>query len=73
MYGVQLFQGYRATKIQQFSFYQSVPRSYYYSFNQPQKDERMSLSWNHPAVLNPGTPGLRIQHPNHCDNWKGVR
>ena len=51
---VQLSQGYRATKRRQFTFYNSLPRSFWYSFNRSRKDERMSLPWSHPAVLNPG-------------------
>ena len=52
MDGVQLSQGYRATKRRQFTFYHSVPRNSWYSFNQPQKDERISLPWSHPVVSN---------------------
>ena len=54
MDSVQLSQGYRATLRRQFTFYPSVPRSSWYSVSQPQKDERLSLPWSHPAVLKPG-------------------
>ena len=50
---VQLSKGYRATKRRQFTFYHSVPRSSWYSFNRSRKDERMSLSWSYPVVFNP--------------------
>ena len=40
---VQLSQGCRATKRRQTTFNNSFPRSFWYSFNQSWKDERMSL------------------------------
>ena len=52
--GVQLPQGYRATLRRQFTFYHLVPRSSWYSFYQPWKDERLSQPWSHPVVLNTG-------------------
>ena len=42
---VQLSQLYRASTMIQFTFYHSVPRSYWNSFNWPWKDERLSWSW----------------------------
>ena len=51
---VQLSQGSRATKMRQTTFNNSLPRSFWYSFNRSWKDERMSLLRSHPAVLNPG-------------------
>ena len=51
---VQLCQGYRATMRRQFTFYHSVPRSSWYSFNRPRKDERLSWSGSYPVVLNAG-------------------
>ena len=39
---VQLSQGYRGTTRRQFTFYHSLPRIYWYSFDQHQKDERPS-------------------------------
>ena len=41
-----------ATPRRQFTFYHSVPRNSWYSFYQPQKDERLSWPWSHPVVLN---------------------
>ena len=52
--GVQLCQGYRATSMRQFTFYHQVPRKSWYSFDRPQKDERVSRPWSHPVVLNMG-------------------
>ena len=54
MNGVQLPQDYKATTKRQFTFYHSVPRTSWHSFSQPQKDERLSSSWSHSAVLNLG-------------------
>ena len=42
MDGVQLSEGYRATARRQFAFYHSVPRSFWYSFNQLQWDKRLN-------------------------------
>ena len=53
--GVQLSQGYRATTRRGFTFYHSVPRSSWYPFNRPRKDERLSWPWSHAVVLNPWT------------------
>ena len=41
-YGCQLPQGHKATMRRQFTFYHQVPRISWYSFDQPQKDERLS-------------------------------
>ena len=41
-----------ATSRRQFTFYYQVPRSPWYSFYQPRKDERLSWPWRHPVVLN---------------------
>ena len=57
MDGVQLSQGYRATLTRQFTFYYSVPMIFWYSFNRPRKDERLSQPCSHPVVLN-----LRPRH-----------
>ena len=54
MDGAQLSQGYRATTRRQFTFYHLVPRGSCYSFNWPQKDERLSWPWSHPLVSNTG-------------------
>ena len=51
--GVQLSQCYKATTRTQFTFYQQLSRSTWYSFHQPYKDERVSRPWSHPVVLNP--------------------
>ena len=51
---VQLSQGQIATLRGQFTFYHYFPRNLWYSFNEPQKDERLSRSWSHPMVLNMG-------------------
>ena len=67
MDGVQPSQGYRATTRRQFTFYHSVPRSSWYSFNRPWKDERLSWPQSHPLVLNPGSldcePSALIARP----------
>ena len=67
MDGVQPSQGYRATTRRQFTFYHSVPRSSWYSFNLPWKDERLSWPQSHPVVLNPGSldckPSALITRP----------
>ena len=47
-------QGYRATTRRKSTFYDSVPRIYKYSTDQPRKDERLSWPCSHPAVLNQG-------------------
>ena len=44
----------RATMRRQFTFYHSVPRNSWYSFNRPRKDERLSQTWSHRVVLNKG-------------------
>ena len=49
----------------QITFYHSVLKISWYSFNQPRDDERLSQPWNHPVVLNLGPPGMGIQHLNH--------
>ena len=50
----------RATLKRQFIFYQKVPRNSWYSFYQPQKDERLSQPWGYPVEH--GAPELGIQH-----------
>ena len=65
MDGVQLSQDYRATLRRQFTFYLSVPRSSWYSIDQPRKDERFSGPWSYPVVFLPRTPGLGVQCLNH--------
>ena len=54
MDGVQLCQGYKATMRRQYDFYQSVCRRFWYSLNQPRKDDRLSWPWIQPAVFNVG-------------------
>ena len=36
------------------NFYHSIPRSSWYSFNRPRKDERLNWTRSQPVVLNPG-------------------
>ena len=55
MDGAQMPQGYRATLRRQFTFYHQVPRKSSYSFDRPQKDERLSQPCSHPVVLNTGS------------------
>ena len=55
MDGVQMPQGYRATLRRQFTFYHQGPRKSLYSFDQPQKDERLSQPCSHSVVLNTGS------------------
>ena len=51
----RLSQGCRATAKRQFTFNHYVPSSSsWYSFDQNQMDEWLSLTWSHPMVLNPG-------------------
>ena len=51
MDAIQLSQGYRInTKRVCFSL--QSPSSSWYTFDRPQKDERVSWLWNHPVVLN---------------------
>ena len=50
-----------ATSRRQFTFYYQVPRSPWYSFDQPQKDERLSWPWRHSVVLNTG--------PQDWESW----
>ena len=54
MDGSQLSQGYRAISRRQFTFYHSVPRISWYTFNQPRKHERLSQPWSHLVVFNLG-------------------
>ena len=35
-------------------FYHEVPRNFWYSFDRPRKDERLSRPWSHLVVLNTG-------------------
>ena len=51
---LQLLQGHRATTRRQFTFCHYIPRNSWYSFNRPQKDERLSRPWSHQEVLNTG-------------------
>ena len=48
MDGVQLCQGYRATTVYILPL---SPQEFWYSFDQPWKDERLSQVWSHPVVL----------------------
>ena len=59
LYGPFLWMGFNclkatATSRRQFTFYHLVPRNSWYSFYQPQKDERLRRPWSHPVVLNMG-------------------
>ena len=45
-------QGYRATKRRQFTCHHYAPRSTWYSFHKPRKDERRSRPWSYWVVLN---------------------
>ena len=59
IYGPFLWMGFNclkatATSRRQFTFYHSVPRNFWYSFNRPRKDERLSRPCSHPKVLNTG-------------------
>ena len=49
---LQLPQGHRATTRRQFTFCHYFPRNSWYSFNRPQKDERLSRPWSHQVILN---------------------
>ena len=58
-YGPFLWMGFNYLKATepttiQFTFYNSVPRSSWYLFNWPRKDERLSWPRSHPLVLNAG-------------------
>ena len=55
MDGVQVPQGYRATSRRQFTFYHSVPKILWYSFNRPWEDGRLHYLCNHSVVLNLGS------------------
>ena len=45
--GDQLSQDYRTYTRRRFTFYREVPRSSWYSFDRPPKDERLSQPWSH--------------------------
>ena len=63
MDGIQMPQGCRVTTSRQCTFYHFVPRNPWYSFDQPQKGERLSRPWSHPpSGFEHGTPGLGIWH-----------
>ena len=56
---VQLPRVYRATTRRQFTFYHPVPKNFWYPFDQPRKDERLTrawleLAWSHTMVFNTG-------------------
>ena len=55
----------RATLRRQFTSYHYVPRNSWYSFNQPQKDERLELTLEPPSGFKHGIPGLGFQCLNH--------
>ena len=53
----------------QFTFCHSIPRNFWYSFDQPRKDKRLSQPWSHPVVLNPRDPWIGNPLPQplgHC-------
>ena len=54
MDGFQLSQGYRAITRTPFTFYHSVPWSFWYTVDRRWKDERLSWPWSYPVTLNPG-------------------
>ena len=59
LYGPFLWTGFNclkatATSRRQFTFYHSVPRTFWCSIYRPRKDERLSQPWSHPVVLNTG-------------------
>ena len=77
MDGVQLPQGCRATTRSQFTFYHLGPRNFWYSFDRPRKDERLSRPWSHPAVLNTGpldgeSSALTTRPLLNCNNFINI-
>ena len=64
---VQLFQGCGATLRRQFTFYHHVFMNSWYSFYQPQMNERLSWPRTHPVVVLLGTQRLGSQFLNHQD------
>ena len=62
---VQLSQGYGATSRRQFIFYHHVFMNSWYSFYQPQMDERLSWPRTNPVVFLLGAQRLGIQFLNH--------
>ena len=54
MDSVQLPKDCGATTTREFTFNHKVPRSSWYSFNQPCRDERLSRSWYYLVVLKLG-------------------
>ena len=57
---VQLSEGYRATARRQLTFYCLVPRNSWYSFDRPQKGERLSQPWSQQQVSILKIPELRL-------------
>ena len=55
MDGVQLPQGYRVITRRQITSDHLIPSNSWYSFEQPQKDERLTRPWSHSVVLNTGS------------------
>ena len=62
---VQLSQGCGATLRRQFTFYHHVFMNSWYSFYQPQMNERLSWPRTHPVVVLLGTQRLGNQFLNH--------
>ena len=56
----------RATSRRQFTFYHYVPRSFWYSFYQPWKDERLSRPCNHPVNLGATHYALEYLYCNYA-------
>ena len=56
--------GYGTTTMRQFTFYHKVPRNTWYSFDRPQKDERLIPPSSHSGFEHQ-IPGLGIQCLNH--------
>ena len=63
-----LYQGYIATTRKKITFYHSVRRSFRYSTDQPQKDERLSWICSQPVVLNRGLHWSMKRGPSK--NWE---
>ena len=50
--GLNCIKPTKATTSRQFTFYHSVPSTFWHWFSWPQKDERLRLPRSYPAVLN---------------------
>ena len=59
IYGPILCMGFNCVKVTELYketvyFLPLIPRNFWYSFDRPRKDEKLSWSWRHPVVLNSG-------------------